>query len=231
MTDLLERETVSLRGVSTVAGRYVIGEEAMHPGINLFACRLRALSTESYTVTAPVIPQPGETVSASFGPFGRLRGKVERTTSDGFSVRIDATPEQRARIERAIIAFRERIWTGVRERRADHRFMPGNPRSVISRPDCWSQPCLIVDYSSSGAAISAAFQPQVGEVVGIGQVTSEVVRIFDVGFAVRFFERQDIDELESLLEAPEEWTKAMRRVPAPPGEDDEISLHAYGADG
>lgn len=210
MVDLLERKAAALRGISTVAGRYVIGAEPMHPGVNLFACRLRTLATDHLTVTAPVIPQPGEMVTASFGPFGTLHGHVQSNTDDGFVLTLDLNYRQREGLERAMANYRDRKWLGPRERRADHRFMPGNPRSVISRPDAWYQPCLIVDYSVSGAAVSAAYQPEVGEVVSVGQVTAEVVRIFDVGFAVRFFERQNMDDLESLLEAPEDWTLAIR---------------------
>lgn len=228
MADLVDHPTV-LRGISTVAGRYVIGDEAMHPGINLFACRLRDLSPDHFTITAPVIAQVGDIVTAIFGPFGRLRGHVERNSDDGFSVTIDHREGERAALEQAISAFRNRVWSGTRERRTDHRFMPGNPRSVLSRPDAWDQPCLVVDYSASGAAISAGYQPEVGEVVSIGQITAEVVRIFDVGFAVRFFEHQDIDEIETLLEAPEDWQRQMHRhAPVPL---DPLDLYAYGADG
>ncbi len=229
MVALLERPAIALRGVSTVAGRYVIGDEPMHPGANLFACRLRDISADAFTITAPVIPQPGEAVTATFGPFGRLAGHVERNSDDGFTVGIAHRQGTRNGLEQALTAFRDRTWSGTRERRADHRFMPGNPRSTISRPDAWIQPCLIVDYSASGAAVSSAFQPEVGEVVSIGQITSEVVRIFDVGFAVRFFEKQDLEDIESLLEAPDEWARSTHRHAAMPR--DPLAAYAYGGDG
>ena len=229
MADQVEHLAPALRGISTVAGRYVIGDEPMHPGSNLFACRLRSLSTENFTITAPVIPQVGEIVTTIFGPFGRLSGHVERNSDDGFTVAIEHREGDREALEHAISAFRERLWCGTLERRTDHRFMPGNPRSTLSRPDAWVQPCLVVDYSASGAAISGAFQPEVGEVVSIGQITSEVVRIFDVGFAVRFFEKQDLEEIENLLEAPEDWQREMHRQVPP--QMDPLDMYAYGGDG
>ena len=63
---------------------------------------------------------------------------------------------------------------------------------------------------ASGVAISAGYQPEVGEVVIIGKITGSVVRIFDAGFAVHFFERQDAASVESLLGAPQEWREAAR---------------------
>lgn len=211
MPDILERPTIALHGIRTVAGRYVIGGQHMHPGVNLFGCRLRMISSDTFRVTAPVIPEIGEAITASFAPFGAIYGRIERQFEDGFVVSIVQNDEDRNRLNNRITVFSERLWTGNRDRRSDKRFMPRNPRTVLSRPDNWFQPCLVLDYSASGAAVSSAFQPSVGEVVCIGQVTAEVVRLFDVGFAVRFFEPQDIDALESLLEAPDEWTAMVRR--------------------
>jgi hypothetical protein len=51
----------------------------------------------------------------------------------------------------------------------------------------------------------------VGEVVTVGKVTGEVVRLFDFGFAVRFFEPQEAEHIEGLLEAPDDWREVMRR--------------------
>ncbi|KKB09625.1 PilZ domain-containing protein [Devosia chinhatensis] len=211
MPEFTERPSIALHGIRTVTGRYVIGRQTTQPGINLFGCRLRMISSDAFRVTAPVIPEQGEVVTASFGPLGTVGGPVERQVEDGFVVTIAQDEAAREKLNSRITAFSERIWTGAMDRRADRRFMPRNPRTVISRPDSWSQPCLIMDYSIGGAALSAAFQPAIGEVVTIGQVTAEVVRLFDVGFAVRFFEPQDVELVESLLEAPDEWRAMMRR--------------------
>lgn len=212
MPEVLERPTIALHGITTVAGRYVIGEQSTHPGINLFACRLRMIGSDTLRLTAPVIPQKGERVSTSFNSFGTLTGKVTRQFDDGFEISIEQTAAERERLNARIASFSEKLWTTETDRRVAQRVMPSNPRTVIARPDNWSQPCLIVDYSISGAAVSAAFQPEVGEIVTVGRVTGEVVRLFDFGFAVRFFEPQDADHLEGLLEAPDEWREVMRRT-------------------
>lgn len=215
MTDTLERPSIALHGIRTVTGRYVIGKQAAQPGVNLFGCRLRMMSSDAFRVTAPVIPEQGEEVTASFGPLGTLNGRVERQLEDGFVVAIAQTQASRDKLNARITAFSERLWTGELDRRTEKRLMPHNPRTVLSRPDNWSQPCLVLDYSGVGAALSAAFQPGVGEVVTIGRITGEVVRLFDVGFAVRFFETQQADQVEALLEAPDEWSAMVRRSFSP----------------
>jgi len=212
LPEVLERPTIALHGIASVAGRYVIGEQPTHPGINLFACRLRMIGSDNLRLTAPVIPQMGEQVTTSFNSFGTLTGRVTRQFEDGFEVSIEHDAAGRDRLNARITSFSEKLWTAETDRRAAQRVMPSNPRTVIARPDNWSQPCLIVDYSISGAAVSAAFQPEVGEIVTVGRVTGEVVRLFDFGFAVRFFEPQNADHLEGLLEAPDEWREVMRRT-------------------
>jgi PilZ domain. len=212
MSDGLDRPSIALHGISTVAGRYVIGAQPSHPGINLFACRLRMIGSDALRVTAPVIPEIGEPVSASFSSFGTLHGPVSRQYEDGFEMTFDQSPAEREALNLRITSFSEKLWTTASDRRSAERAMPSNPRTVIARPDNWSQPCLIVDYSISGAAVSAAFQPAIGEIVTVGRVTGEVVRLFDFGFAVRFFEPQSAEQIEGLLEAPEEWREVMRRA-------------------
>ncbi|SMQ64166.1 hypothetical protein SAMN06295905_0928 [Devosia lucknowensis] len=211
MSEVMERPTIALHGIATVAGRYVIGAQSSHPGINLFACRLRMIGSDSLRLTAPVIPQLGEQVSTSFASFGTLNGHVTRQYDDGFELTFDQTGQERDALNARITSFSEKLWTASSDRRASSRVMPSNPRTVIARPDNWSQPCLIVDYSISGAAVSAAFQPAVGEIVTVGRVTGEVVRLFDFGFAVRFFEPQNAESIEGLLGAPDEWRDVMRR--------------------
>ncbi|QQR40777.1 PilZ domain-containing protein [Devosia rhizoryzae] len=212
MAEVLEHVDVAVHGIRTVSGRYAIGGDEGYPGINLFACRLRMMSSDAFRVTAPVIPAPGESILASLGPFGALRGHVERQFEDGFVVGIEHQGSSREDLNRAIKQFTETLWTEAGERRGAKRLLPRNPRTVFARPDNWSQPCLVMDYSVTGAAISSAFQPAVGEVVTVGTITAEVVRLFDVGFAVRFFEQQSEDDVEAGLQAPNDWEQMLRRA-------------------
>ena len=222
----------SLHNISTVAGRYVLGHQARHPGVNIFACRLRAISPIGFVASAPVIGAVGEVVSASFAPFGTFHGRISRHVADGFAVEFDGTGEDLVGLADRIEAFRHRPWHGLADKRAEKRLMPAEPRSVLILEDGTVLPCLIVDYSASGAAISADTHPSPGASVTVGHVRAHVVRQFDVGFAVRFDTTQPADEIEGLLEAPQEWRRAVAVLPmvhidtSEPGDADD----GYGYD-
>lgn len=217
--------------VGAVTGRYVLGNRNSLRGVNVFACRLRSVSPTSFVAAAPVVGKIGDIVTASFGPFGTLHGHIARHVVDGFAVEVDAGEAERAELAARISAFRDRVWTGVADKRAEKRFMPSDPRSVIILADGTVQPCLVVDYSASGAAVSADLDPAIGQKLNIGQVAGSVVRLFDVGFAVHFDSLQSGDDIEELLGAPDEWREAVAVLKATRIDTDEgelLELTDYG---
>lgn len=219
----------SVTNISTVAGRYVLGDQPTRPGVNVFACRLRTMSTTGFVIAAPVIGPVGAVVTASFAPFGEVQGRIARHVADGFAVTLERADSGLAeRIE----AFRHKPWAGEGEKRGEERLMPAEPRSVLILEDGTVLPCLIIDYSASGAAISADTVPAIGAPITVGHVAASVVRLVEVGFAVHFDNLQPADEIEFMLEAPEEWRQAVAVLPAihidtsEPGDSDE----GYGYD-
>jgi len=218
--------------VGSVTGRYVLGEASSVLGVNVFACRLRSVSSDSFVAAAPVVGELGDWVTASFTPFGTLHGRIEHHVDDGFVVQLAVDRAERKRLAQRIMAYRGRVWRGAADHRVADRFMPAEPRSVILPDSGGVYPCLVVDFSSTGAAVSAAINPPVGTRVTIGQVAAEVVRLFDVGFAVRFDPLPQADDVERLLEAPEEWRDAvavLTRKPLDSDQADEV-LEVYGYD-
>lgn len=217
--------------VGAVTGRYVLGDRASLRGVNVFACRLRSVSPTSFSAAAPVVGRIGDPITASFGPFGTLRGRIARHLTDGFAVDVEAGPVARDELAARIDAFRERVWTGVGDKRAEKRFMPSDPRSVIILEDRTVLPCLVVDYSASGAAVSADITPAFGQRMTIGQVAGRVVRLFDVAFALHFEDLQPADDIEALLAAPDEWRDAVAVIRSPRIDTDEgerLELTDYG---
>ena len=65
-------------------------------------------------------------------------------------------------------------------------------------------PCLIIDVSMSGIAVSSEIQPPIGTPLAIGACVGRVIRHLPNGFAVKFVKKQERDELNALLtkEAP-----------------------------
>jgi hypothetical protein len=71
-------------------------------------------------------------------------------------------------------------------------------------------PCLVIDLSSSGAAISVDHSPAIGEPLAVGKAVCRVVRKLEVGFAVQFVTPIERDDVEEMVRAPDEWDRAMR---------------------
>ena len=210
----LEQRAVNPAYIGAVIGHYVLGDQAGKSGLNVFACRARSISPKSLVISAPVIGQIGDAITASFPQFGTVHGHIDHHVSDGFAVNIEAPDEQA--LAATIDDLQHRLWSGDPEKRGEQRFMPGEPRSVIVLPDGAVLPCLVVDYSASGAAVSADINPEIGARLTIGDVAGHVVRRFNVCFAVSFDKPQDPEEIEQLLEAPEEWREAVRVLKADP---------------
>jgi hypothetical protein len=59
--------------------------------------------------------------------------------------------------------------------------------------------CLILDLSASGASISAAKTPEIDSVLAIETNVSRVVRCFEGGFAVKFVEMMNDDEVKTRV--------------------------------
>jgi hypothetical protein len=62
--------------------------------------------------------------------------------------------------------------------------------------------CFIIDISTSGVAVSANVQPEIGTPLAVGTLVGRVVRHLDDGFAVRFVKIEDSETLEQKLIVP-----------------------------
>ena len=153
----------------------------------------------------------GETVTAHFVPFGNVRGRIAHHIDGGFVVDIDGDRGTSARSSRrASTWYKKRLFSGVTDKREHKRFMPREPKSAVVLHDGTVLPCLVIDLSSSGAAISADHDPQIGEPLAVGKAVARVVRKLEVGFAVQFVTPVEHDSSRTLS-VPQEWDRAMAR--------------------
>jgi hypothetical protein len=191
-----------VRYEGVVAGSYTLSSRRRHDGeadVQVFACRTRDISPASAAVTAPVLGDEGELITARFDGLGIMRGRIERLLDDGFVVAISASEPQRRKLAGQISELKRRSAAGVLEKRSYRRQQPGDPRSAIAFGGGPAQRCFVIDFSRSGAAVSAECTPPVGSRVVLGVLASRVVRHLDVGFSVRFDAVQDAEGLESLI--------------------------------
>jgi hypothetical protein len=200
-----------VRFIGPVMGRYTLESRVKLTGVQIFAVRLQSISTTQMVGSAPVLGQLGEMVTAHFVPFGNIRGRVARHVDGGFVIDIEGNDERRKKLAARIEWYKKRLFHGVTDKREHKRFMPREPKSAVVLSDGGVLPCLVIDLSSSGAAISADHEPEIGEPLAVGKAVSRVVRKLDVGFAVQFVTPIDRDLVEETVRAPDEWDKAMAR--------------------
>lgn len=198
-----------VRFIGPVMGRYTIKSRINASGVQIFACRLQSISTQMVVASAPVLGGIGEAFTAHFVPFGTVRGRIARHIEGGFAVDLKCDQEETTKLAKRIEWYKKRVFAGVSDKREHRRFMPREPRSAIVMPDGEVIPCLIIDLSASGTAVSADIDPPIGTPLAIGQVIGRVVRKLEVGFAVQFLTPIDHEGVEELLRAPQEWERAM----------------------
>jgi hypothetical protein len=199
-----------VRFIGPVMGRYTLESRVRPSGVQIFAVRLQSISPTTLVGSVPVIGEVGEAVTAHFAPFGNVRGRVGRHIEGGFVVEIDADPDRSRKLAARIEWYKKRLFAGISDKREHRRFMPREPRSAVVLHDATLLPCLVMDLSSSGAAISADHRPLIGEPLALGKVVCRVVRLLEVGFAVRFLEPIDRDAVEDVVRVPGEWERATR---------------------
>jgi hypothetical protein len=71
--------------------------------------------------------------------------------------------------------------------------------------------CLVIDFSCSGAAVSADLYPQIGTPLAVGKMVGRVVRRFDEGFAIEFTEKMVLAEIERRLATSPAQAPGFRR--------------------
>src|SRR6266481_732759 len=86
----------------------------------------------------------------------------------------------------------------VSDVRKNARIIPANPHSMLILADGTTHSCFIIDMSIAGAAVSAELQPPVGTPLAVGACIGRVVRLLPNGFAVKFVERQNRNDLNRL---------------------------------
>ena len=197
-----------VRFIGPVMGRYTLESRVRPSGVQIFAVRLQSISPALLVASAPVPGNVGEVVTAHFVPFGNVRGRVARHIDGGFVIDIEGDYARRRKLAARIEWYKKRVFSGVTDKREHKRFMPREPKSAVVLADGTVLPCLVIDLSSSGAAISVDHNPQIGDPLALGTALCRVVRRLDVGFAVQFLAPIDREGVEEAVRAPQDWESA-----------------------
>jgi hypothetical protein len=164
-----------------------------------FACRAVNLGTREVALTSPVSVKLGDQIIAHIDHIGKLEGTVTRLLSHGFVMGISADDSAREQLRRRIEWLEKHKNLDVLDGRSKPRFVPRNPHAKMIFADGTVERCLILDLSASGASISAEKSPEIDSVLAIETNVSRVVRSFEGGFAVKFLEILNDDEVKTRV--------------------------------
>jgi len=164
-----------------------------------FACRTLNISPWSMVLAAPVIGTRGRRVLVNLEQIGEIEGSIAGAKSQSFELAIDAPEARRADLEHMLRWLKTRQDDGLLEKRSGMRTKPSTPHSTVLLHNGTVVPCFVIDMSPTGVAVSANFDPQIGQPLAVGKVVGRVIRRFAEGFAVQFLKQQDAAALESLL--------------------------------
>jgi hypothetical protein len=200
--DVIEtrRET---RIILSVPAQYSLaGRFDMKGDLRRFSGRMVNISSSAMTLFAPVIGVIGQNVFIHCEEFGRLNGQITRPLERGFVSSIIASDEERERLAARIEGYEKIKNHDLTDRRQNKRIMPMDPRTDLFFSDGSRHACFVIDASTSGVAVSAEITPKLGMPLAVGSVVGRVVRHFRTGFAVKFIQLQNLDDLEQKLLRP-----------------------------
>lgn len=172
-----------------ILGRFMLPDRHEYP------CQVIDMSPGGASIVAPVVGQVGDRVIAYLDHIGRIEGEISRHFSGGFALTIHATARKRDKLAAQLTWLTNRQDFDQLEDRRHDRITPRNPYSEIALPDGRQYRCKVVDLSLSGAGISCDVKPAMGTKLRLGQMTGEVVRHFEDGFAIQFAALQTMEEL------------------------------------
>ena len=168
-----------------------------------YACRTSRVSPFRMMVSVPVVGKVGDRVTSYFGDFGTLDGLISDTVAGGFLLELAITKGKREQLASKLTWLeKQQKDPTIRDVRAQSRIIPADPHSSLVLADGTTLGCFVIDYSVCGAAVSADLQPKIGTPLAIGACVGRVVRLFREGFAVKFVEPQNRDNIERLIARP-----------------------------
>ena len=186
-----------------------------------FACRTTRVSPFRMMVEVPVVGKVGDRLTSYFRDFGNFEGQISDTKRGGFLVELEMTRALREKFASKLTWLESKQKNpAIADVRRESRIIPQNSHSILALADGSIHPCFVIDMSMDGAAVSAQVQPPIGMPLAIGACIGRVVRHLPDGFAIKFVERQNRNDLNRLIirSAPLQ-TANGERIAAPTDED------------
>lgn len=168
--------------------------------LRTFACRTTRVSPFRMMADVPVVGKVGDRLSTYFQDFGKFDASITETQTGRFLIELEMTRPMREKFASKLTWLeKKQKEPSLADLRKDARIIPTTPHSIMTLADGTTQPCLVIDMSPSGVAVSAQLQPQIGTPLAVGACIGRVVRLLPDGFAVKFVGPLNRFELERRL--------------------------------
>jgi hypothetical protein len=190
------------RAVSvTVGGNYSLHNRYDHRGkLRNFACRTTRVSPFRMIVEVPVVGRVGDRLTTYFSEFGEFEGSISDTRQGSFLLELEMPQPRRVWMaEKLAWLEKKQKDRAIQEARHDARLVPQTSHSTLTLADGTIHPCFIIDVSPSGVAVSAEYEPLIGTPLAVGSCIGRVVRQFPNGFAVKFVQKLDRNDVMRLI--------------------------------
>ena len=184
-----------------VTGSYTLSNWYDAQGkLRVFACRTSRVSPFRMMVDVPVVGKVGDRLMTYFRDFGYFDASISETQTGSFLLELEMTRPMREKFANKLTWLeKKQKEPGIADLRKDARIIPSVPHSTLTLADGSTHGCFVIDMSSSGVAVSAQLQPQIGTPLAVGACIGRVVRLLPDGFAVQFVEPLNRNELERRL--------------------------------
>jgi hypothetical protein len=190
-----------VRVIVNMPGRYMLASKRNLKGERCeFACRIVNVSLGAMALAAPVPGPLGERVIVYSEQLGRLHGSITRLMTTGFVMSVAANPQTREKLAAKLEWLaKQKDSPDLPDSRRHARVVPKNPIATLLQADGSLTSCLVIDFSDSGAAVSADLYPAIGTPLAVGKMVGRVVRRFAEGFALEFTEKVNLADVERRL--------------------------------
>jgi hypothetical protein len=183
--------------------------------LRTLACRTTRVSPFRMIIDVPVVGRIGDRITSYFGEFGEFEGNISDTRQGRILLELEMTPEKREWMAEKLTWLEKRQKDpSVQDARKAARYIPQVPHTTLTLADGRVTTCFIIDVSPTGVAVSSEVQPPIGMPLAIGCCVGRVVRIFETGFAVKFVEKQDLNDLSRLIVRIHETTSEPMQMVA-----------------
>jgi hypothetical protein len=187
-----------------VAGNYTLANWLDSKGKpRTYACRTTRVSPFRMVVEVPVVGKVGNRLTSYFRDFGHLEGTISDTMAGSFLFELEMDWSARAKFASKLAWLESKLQDpSIPDVRSEARIIPVSPHSTLTLADGSTQSCFVIDMSVSGVAVSADMQPKRGMPLAVGACVGRVVRLFEDGFAVKFVEPQNRNDLDRVITRP-----------------------------